>query len=340
MGRGLFARVEIEPGEVIISVPWSNVFASQALQKQLEALGCDKRDFMWAVQLLLSRCFYYGPESRHLAVPGIDMCNHSHAPSAAVKVLHSPDSCQGREANEDIAPPLPPSSTSDTLFQLVAGEDGISAGQEVTISYGPWPAQPFFLLFGFVPGCNPYESVSLFTDLDHMAGRYVHYLEQTQGRRHDIGGLLDQLSRTASGKEDAGEPEHLDFPDLLLYAHGWEPRMQQAFSLVQTWASACTPSALAPAPPLPRSGNTPSLAGSGEQEGTGGLGIGGRGLQHFVAWELKGRLQRLGQSSGEGAVGGDTTGASLAGLERLCVQYRESKQAVLRDAVLALTGPA
>lgn len=58
-----------------------------------------------------------------------------------------------------------------------------SAGQEVTISYGPWPSQPFFLLFGFVPGANPYESVSLFTDLDHMASQYLHYLEETGGER-------------------------------------------------------------------------------------------------------------------------------------------------------------
>ncbi|MEW5314609.1 MAG: hypothetical protein WDW38_006090 [Sanguina aurantia] len=305
MGRGLFARVEIEPGEVIISVPWSNVFASQALQKQLEALGCDKRDFMWAVQLLLSRCFYYGPESRHLAVPGIDMCNHSHAPSAAVKVRAS--------------------------------------------------------------------------------------------HRLNTDDVLRQLALTTSSSEDGEEPGGLDFTNLLLYAHGWEPRMQQAFSLLQTCISACTLSALA-APPLSPPSASHSPAGSGESgvaaalslgrasqagdvhgvddidggwdggvggsdsgktagagvSGSGGrvgasehdevagsLNVEGRGLQHFVAWELKGQLHRLpGQSTSVGVNGGETTSESLAGLERLCAQYSDSKQAVLRRAMAALTGPA
>lgn len=43
MGRGLFASVEIEPGEVIISVPWSNVFASQVRGWSLCYKATDQR---------------------------------------------------------------------------------------------------------------------------------------------------------------------------------------------------------------------------------------------------------------------------------------------------------
>uniref|UniRef100_A0A061S8G6 Rubisco LSMT substrate-binding domain-containing protein n=1 Tax=Tetraselmis sp. GSL018 TaxID=582737 RepID=A0A061S8G6_9CHLO len=36
------------------------------------------------------------------------------------------------------------------------------AGQEVTISYGSWPNDFFYLLFGFVPAGNPFDTVVLF----------------------------------------------------------------------------------------------------------------------------------------------------------------------------------
>ena len=105
-----------------------------------------------------------------------------------MRVVTSPDNCQGSRATEEIAPPQPPllpssgeaasagagntaaNTTGGTgggggggsggsnggsggggggaFFQLCAGEAGIEAGSEVTISYGPWPNDPFFLYFG------------------------------------------------------------------------------------------------------------------------------------------------------------------------------------------------
>jgi hypothetical protein len=47
-------------------------------------------------------------------------------------------------------------------FQLCAGEDGIEEGEEVTISYGNWPNDVFFLFFGFCPDANANDSVVLF----------------------------------------------------------------------------------------------------------------------------------------------------------------------------------
>ncbi|WIA32575.1 hypothetical protein OEZ86_003382 [Tetradesmus obliquus] len=38
------------------------------------------------------------------------------------------------------------SSGNSSCFQLVAGPEGVSAGEQVCISYGSWPAEPFLLL--------------------------------------------------------------------------------------------------------------------------------------------------------------------------------------------------
>lgn len=42
------------------------------------------------------------------------------------------------------------------------------AGSEVTISYGPWPNEVFYLFFGFVPKENPFDMAVLFQDLEHL----------------------------------------------------------------------------------------------------------------------------------------------------------------------------
>ena len=42
------------------------------------------------------------------------------------------------------------------------------AGEEVTISYGRWSNEVFFMFFGFVPEDNPWDSVAIFRDLSEM----------------------------------------------------------------------------------------------------------------------------------------------------------------------------
>ena len=163
--------------------------AAESLRERLEAVGCAEEDLRWATGVLHSRCFTHGPRGTHLAVPGVDMCNHCfEAPTAAVKVVTSPDNCQGARATEDIAPAAAGQEgegdgvvtagsgggsggfgDDDVFFQLCAGEDGVEQGEEVTISYGPWPNDPFFLYFGFVPRGNPNDAVVLFDDVAEVA---------------------------------------------------------------------------------------------------------------------------------------------------------------------------
>lgn len=38
----------------------------------------------------------------------------------------------------------------------------------MTISYGRWSNEVFFLFFGFVPGDSPWDSVTIFRDLPEM----------------------------------------------------------------------------------------------------------------------------------------------------------------------------
>jgi hypothetical protein len=55
-----------------------------------------------------------------MAVPGVDMCNHSYQPNAAVRLVHSPAACQGLDALEEVAPVVA-AAACPSYFQLVAG---------------------------------------------------------------------------------------------------------------------------------------------------------------------------------------------------------------------------
>ena len=46
-------------------------------------------------------------------------------------------------------------------------------GEELTISYGAWPNEVFFLFFGFLPEHNPFDAVVLYHDLDDLILHYV-----------------------------------------------------------------------------------------------------------------------------------------------------------------------
>jgi hypothetical protein len=50
--------------------------ACETLDARLRAIGCGESDLRWATGVLHSRCFTHGPAGTHLAVPGVDMCNH------------------------------------------------------------------------------------------------------------------------------------------------------------------------------------------------------------------------------------------------------------------------
>lgn len=147
--------------------------AAERLAPRLAAAGADADDLRWAAGALHSRCFTHGPRGTHLAVPGVDMCNHREAnPTAVVRVVTSPDACQGTVAAAEVADVAPRDAAEageERYFQLRAGEEGVEEGEEVCISYGPWPNDPFFLYFGFVPDGNPNDAATLFEDGDAAA---------------------------------------------------------------------------------------------------------------------------------------------------------------------------
>lgn len=74
----------------------------------------------WALSLVHSRSFF--ERGTRVWVPGIDMCNHSLTPNAQVRTVHSPATCQGASASEEVAPPQPP---EPSRFELVAGGAGL-----------------------------------------------------------------------------------------------------------------------------------------------------------------------------------------------------------------------
>lgn len=112
----------------------------------------------WALSLVHSRSFVQA--GRHVWVPGIDMANHTLEPNATIRCLQSPGASQGAAALEEVCPPAAAAAAAQepSRFELVAGEEGIAAGDEVTISYGSWPSDVFLLFFGFAPGGNPHDS--------------------------------------------------------------------------------------------------------------------------------------------------------------------------------------
>lgn len=65
---------------------------------------------------------------------------------------------------------------------VAAGTEGLQEGQEVSISYGPWPAEVFTTLFGFVPTPNPHDHLVLYTNLLALAQQACEVLlAQLQG---------------------------------------------------------------------------------------------------------------------------------------------------------------
>lgn len=134
---------------------------------------------LWALSLVHSRSFTYttGTGTRHIWVPGVDLCNHSLSnPNARVQIVHSSNNCQGRAALEEIAPLDDLQCADESQFQLVVGADGIPAGDEITISYGQcWPNDIYLLFFGWCPEEDSiHDMVVLFQNVEDMARYAMH----------------------------------------------------------------------------------------------------------------------------------------------------------------------
>lgn len=159
------------------------------------------QELSWASSMMQSRSFV--TEGEHWTFPLIDLCNHDFEPNAQVKSIRSPDACQGLDALEEIAAAEGIDPGPDR-FALIAGEDGIRAGEEVVISYGNWPNDVFLLFFGFVPAHNPHDAVVLFNSAEELVEWVVdkrcntkssaQYVKQTaQALKVTLGDDLDRI---------------------------------------------------------------------------------------------------------------------------------------------------
>ncbi|EIE20058.1 hypothetical protein COCSUDRAFT_57780 [Coccomyxa subellipsoidea C-169] len=186
-------------------------------------MGCGWEDVQWAMSVLHSRCFLVGSPPVHTSVPGVDMANHSFEPSAAVRLVHSPEAVQGRDAVEEVCVPPPP---EPSRFELFAGEDGIRAGDEVTISYGPWPNDVFYLFFGFVPRDNPFDVAVLFQDLQQM----IVFYDTLDPDLSPYGSVEDRAEAIAA----ALRTQHgiTDFTRLGIAPQGYDERLLLAAQIL------------------------------------------------------------------------------------------------------------
>mmetsp|Transcript_39219 Transcript_39219/g.92927 ORF Transcript_39219/g.92927 Transcript_39219/m.92927 type:complete len:264 (+) Transcript_39219:306-1097(+) len=99
------------------------------------------------------------------------------------------------------------------------------AGQEVTISYGSWPNDFFYLLFGFVPAGNPFDSAVLFDGpRDLFLG--VNSLAEKHGAPFiEQGPELD--AAVERFESDLGD----GYDRLVVTLEGFDERLMQALSL-------------------------------------------------------------------------------------------------------------
>lgn len=216
-------------------------YECEELKGELVDLGVSWEIFRWATCIFTSRCFFETSLGCHLAVPGVDMANHSFQPTASVQIRHSVGYCQGRDAVEEVCAPPPPASTSgsSSVFQLIAGPEGIREGEDVTICYGAhWPNEAFLLLFGFSPSDNPGDAVVLFPSLLDLAQVLV---AQLQGAAQ--GGEEAMLATILVQPAVAEALESGAFERLVVTRVGYEARMCEAFALVSAAVKASSLSA-------------------------------------------------------------------------------------------------
>ncbi|KAG2439439.1 hypothetical protein HXX76_004795 [Chlamydomonas incerta] len=283
----------------------------EVVRPELDAIGCGWEDFLWAVQVFHSRCFFEPTSGRHMTVPGVDMANHTATPSAGVRIVHPMS--QGWDATAEIAEPPPP---EPSRFTLVAGEAGIRCGEEVTISYGSWPSEAFLLLFGFVPSPCPGEALTLFRDAEEVVrwcmGRHgggpasEHQDDEEVEAR--VAAALEQVAEALApplAADDGGAAgvDLGDFTNLVVTPQGVDGRLEPLLAVLEVQVQGEAAAVPAPITTVAR--------------------------QLLVA--------RLRERAAEFAVDG-TGGQGCR--EPPVVAFRESKRAVAAAALAALTGPA
>ncbi|KAL4421162.1 hypothetical protein ABPG77_000797 [Micractinium sp. CCAP 211/92] len=190
----------------------------------------------WALSMVHSRSFV--ERSAHIWCPGIDLCNHTLTPNADIRCIHSPGSCQGGAAVDEVCPPEAAAAARQepSRFELVTGEAGIAAGEEVTISYGSWPSDVFLLFFGFAPRDNPNDSAVIFYDLFDLASFKLRSVDAAQGAAGGQAEQAEQGDEVAEWDAVAAEVQRLEaavgpqegFFRMVATANGLDARLMHA----------------------------------------------------------------------------------------------------------------
>jgi hypothetical protein len=192
-------------------------------------------DVLWAVKVLSSRCFFEPSLAAHLCVPGVDMANHREGagaggPSARVELARSPAAVQGAHVLDEYfdATSSGSDNSNENEFRLVADRD-LRKGDAVTISYGRWPAEVFFLLFGFVPGARgteeeralplPGDALLLYED----AGELADHVGRVLGIADDVAAWWEAAARLTPEQQAAASR-------LAATAEGFDARLAGALA--------------------------------------------------------------------------------------------------------------
>jgi hypothetical protein len=126
-------------------------------------------------------------------------------------------------------------AASAAAAAAAAGPDGIPAGEQVCISYGSWPAEPFLLLWGFVPQPNPADAVVVFSSLQEMAACYFDCLKVKLTAAGDAGQLLQFQPLHEATQQQIEKLETSSgsrFANMTVDATGIDGRLKAAMSVL------------------------------------------------------------------------------------------------------------
>jgi hypothetical protein len=195
----------------------------------------------------------------------------------------------------------------------------------VCISYGNWPAEPFLLLFGFVPQPNPHDCIALFSSLQHMADCYLEccsaalkaaatagsssssgqqgtsataaaqQLLQSEGFRDAYAQQVESIEQVLQQQQEdsavAGGPG--GFRDMIVNASGVDGRLAAALSHIHQAAAAAAAAAAEAQQQDGSSSSSSSETGASEEAEAAAAAAAVHQLQLPLGAVLQHRLQQV-----------------------------------------------
>eukprot|EP00803_Ostreobium_quekettii_P002388 evm.model.scf_874.2 EVM.evm.TU.scf_874.2 scf_874:53671-58389(-) len=231
-GFGLVAAVDIPPGDLLLSVPWNLVFE-------------DKEDveLPWgarmAVQLLQETraCLAGGG---HLSPWLESLPRNTVFPPFTFKP-EDWEACEDEATMQEafnIRSKLTEALTAALELGLLgdwATKEDFMAGEEVTISYGSWPNDVFFLFFGFVPDGNVHDEVVIFQGPEQLLEFYkkVSQSGRTKGQKATQEEVLwKQVEDIALGFCAQQAEKGSDWNRLVVTGEGLDVRLVQLIKII------------------------------------------------------------------------------------------------------------